>query len=166
MDNFAVVECGVRQLQARYTDAVWRKDYVAFGECFALEAQWRIAGRLLEGRKQCADFLEEVMPLFDRVLMNMQTPLLQIDGTAITGRTYVTELNARKDRRPAFSIGIYYDRYVLQDGRWRYRWHDYQLFYLGPPDVSAQFFPVIDYGPPFDMPGADGTGQAPPANIF
>ena len=64
-----------------------------------------------------------------------------------------------------FAIGIYYDRCVEQDGRWRFAWHHYQSYYNGPGDLSGNFRPMIDYGAPFDMPAPDepspmaGTGN-------
>jgi ketosteroid isomerase-like protein len=166
MSELVLAESGIRQLQTRYADAVWRKDFTAFGDCFAENAEWRIAGLVLRGRAECVKFLEDCMPQFDRILMTMQTPLLQIgDGFAI-GRTYVTELNARKDRRPAFSIGTYYDRFVKQGDRWRYAWHHYQLHYLGPQDLSGRFFETKDYGPPFGMPGPDDPATPSIAEVF
>ena len=52
MTDFAATEAAIRQLHARYVDAVWRKDYVAFGDCFTTDAEWRIAGMVLHGRAE------------------------------------------------------------------------------------------------------------------
>ena len=153
MIDFVAAESGIRQLQARYIDAVWRKDYAAFGDCFTEDAEWHIAGKVHRGRAACVQFMEAVMPLFNRVLMTMQTPILEVQGSAVTGRTYVTEINAVKDQPAAFSIAIYYDRFVLQGDRWRFGWHHYQLHYLGPPDMTGRFYPATDYGRPHGMPG-------------
>ena len=35
MTEFVIAESGIRQLHARYIDAVWRKDADAFANCFA-----------------------------------------------------------------------------------------------------------------------------------
>jgi SnoaL-like domain len=162
--DFLAAECGIRQLQARCMDSVWRKDFVAFGDCFTEDAQWRIAGRLIEGRDACVAFLRMVMPHIHRVLITMQTPILNVTGTTAIGRTYLTETNARKDRSPVFPIGIYYDRFVLQGDRWRFAWHHYHSYYFGPNDLSGSFADFTDYGPPFGMPGADDP--APPSLAF
>jgi hypothetical protein len=153
MIDMLKVESGVRQLQARYVDAVWRKDYAAFGDCFTEDAEWHIAGKVHRGRAACVAFLESVMPLFNRVLMTMQAPLLEVRDGAVSGRTYVTEINAVKNQPAAFSIAIYYDRFVPQGDRWRFSWHHYQLYYLGPADMTGRFYPATDYGPPPAMPG-------------
>lgn len=161
MIRFCAAESGIRQLQARCIDSVWRKDFAAFGDCFAEEAEWRIAGKVLLGRAACVAFLEQMMPRIDRVLMTMQTPILEVgEGTAV-GRTYLSEITARKDQPPMFPIGIYYDRFVQQGDRWRFAWRHYQSQYYGPLDLSGWFSQAPPYGAPFDMPGPDEP--APPS---
>ena len=49
MSDFANIEAAIRQLHARYCDAVWRKDIAAFGDCFAKDAEWRIGGQETAG---------------------------------------------------------------------------------------------------------------------
>jgi hypothetical protein len=155
MTEFVVAESAIRQLHARYVDAVYRKDYAAFGDCFALDAEWRIAGRVLRGRPQIVATIEQLMVNFHRVLMTFRTPLLEVRDGAVSGRTYVTEQNAFKNGRPGSSIGIYYERFVEQGDRWRFQWRLFQLHYLGPPDMSGPFFEQADYGPPPAMPPLD-----------
>jgi hypothetical protein len=94
----------------------------------------------------------------------MQTPILEVAGDTAIGRTYLIEANARKGRAPVFPIGIYYDRFVRQDGRWRFHWHHYQSFYYGPIDLSGPFAERTDYGAPFGMPALDEP--APPSLAF
>ena len=155
MTDFVTAEAAIRQLQARYMDSVWRKDFAAFGDCFTEDAEWRIAGKVFRGRTECVAFLEEIMPRFTRVFMSMQTPILQVGNGCAIGRTYITERNSLKDRSSVFNIGIYYDRFVQQGDQWRFAWHHFQLYYLGPADLSGRFYDLVDYGPPFGMPGPD-----------
>lgn len=44
MTDFSATEAAIRQLHALYADAVWRKDYESFGDCFTEDAEWRISG--------------------------------------------------------------------------------------------------------------------------
>ena len=152
MSDFYMAEIGIRQLQARYADAVWRKDYRAFGECFTENAEWRIAGHVLQGRKKCVDLLAMFMDKFDRVRMTLQTPIIHMDSENVTGRTDVIEHNILKDGQRNITIGNYYDRFVHEDGLWRFGWHYYQLYYLGAPDMSGKFYEIKDFGPPGTMP--------------
>jgi uncharacterized protein (TIGR02246 family) len=148
-------ELGIRELQGRYIDAVWRKDFTAFADCFTEDGEWRIAGQVLRGRAQCVGILESFIDHYDRVRMVMQPPLLQITGTTAIARTEVMEHNFLKTGGRHLAIGTYFDRLVLHDGCWRYAWHFYQLYYLGSPDMTGAFYPLKDFGPPFAMPGLD-----------
>ncbi len=155
MTDFAATEAAIRQLHARYVDAVWRKDYVAFGDCFTTDAEWRIAGMVLHGRAEIVATLERLMTNFERVLMTFRTPILEIGKGMASGRTYVTEQNGFKNGRPGASIGTYYERFVEQQDGWRFSWRLFQLHYLGPADLSGAFFTQADYGPPPAMPPLD-----------
>ena len=64
------------------------------------------------------------------------------------GRTYVTEHNAFKDGRRAFTIGLYHERYRGDADRWRFTWRFFDLFYMGPADLSKPFLPIPHYGQP------------------
>ena len=160
MTDFAAADSGMRQLQARYVDSVWRKDFDAFADCFTEGAEWRIAGQVLLGRAACVGLLRKIMPSIERVFMTMGTPLLQLRGEEIIARTYVTEINVSKGVPPMFAIGIYYDRCVQEGSRWRFAWHHYQSYYHGPADLTAPFRHIIDYGAPFGMPGPDEPAPA------
>jgi hypothetical protein len=155
MTDFLAAEAGVRQLHARYTDAVWRKDYAAFGDCFAEDGEWRIAGMVLRGRDTIVREFERLMSNHRRVLMHFRTPILEVGAGEASGRTYVNERNAFINGRPGTTIGIYYERFADHGDRWRFTWRLYQLHYLGPSDMSGPFFDQIDYGPPPAMPPLD-----------
>lgn len=155
MTDFVAAEAAIRQLHARYADAVWRKDYDAFADCFVEDAEWRVGGRVMRGRAEIVANLQRLLPLCHRILMTFRTPILEVgDGTA-TGRTYVTENNAFVDGSSGTSIGIYYERFVEQKDRWRFTWRLFQTQYLGPADVTGPFFENPDFGPPPQMPPLD-----------
>ena len=155
MTDLIAADFGIRQLQSRYMDAVWRRDYAAFGDCFAEDGEWRIAGRVLRGPTACVAFLEELMPMFDRVRMTMQSPILGLVDGHVCGRTDVLEHNILTDRSRRITIGTYFDRFSEADGHWRFADHFYQLYYIGPPDMSGDFHDIVDFGPPPAMPRAN-----------
>jgi hypothetical protein len=155
MTDFVVAEAAIRQLHARYADAVWRKDLGAFGDCFTEDAEWRISGLVCRGRAEIVGNLRRLLPLFHRVLMTFRTPILEVGNGTATGRTYVTEQNAFVNGRAGSSIATYYERFVDQGDRWRFSWRLFQLHYLGPADLSGPFFQNPDFGPPPQMPALD-----------
>jgi ketosteroid isomerase-like protein len=155
MSDFLIAESAIRQLHARCADAVWRKDSAGFADCFAQDAEWKIAGMRMRGREAIKAQLEAFLEPLERVIMFFGVPILEVGKGTASGRTYVTERNKAKDGRTASTIGIYYERFVDQGDRWRFSWRHWMLHYIGPPDMSAPFYECQDYGPPPGMPGPD-----------
>jgi len=146
-------EIGVRRLHALCADAVWRRDGTAFGECYTQDAVWKIAGMELRGREAIGQALGELGVANERVLMVFGSPILAIVGGELTGRTFAVEQVKLLDGGGSASIGIYYERFVEHDGRWLFKWRHFDFAYLGPPDLSAPFYPLPDYGQSPAMPG-------------
>ena len=73
MTDQIAVETAIRQFHALYADAVWPRDYDAFGDCFTEDAEWRIAGMVLRGRPHLCDGAERLRQwparLLDRHLL-------------------------------------------------------------------------------------------------
>jgi len=155
MSDFIAADCGIRQLHARFIDAVWRKDADAFAACFAENAEWKIAGMHIRGRAEIGSLFGKLMAICARVQIIMGTPVLDVSAGTAAGRVNVTELAKMSDGTSAMTLGVYYDRYVEEGGRWRFQWRHFSLHYRGPIDLSAALVESPDYGPPPNMPGAD-----------
>jgi hypothetical protein len=155
MTEFVVAEAAIRQLHARYIDAVWRKDSSAFGDCFTADAQWRISGMILRGRADITRFMAGVFPKYRFILLSFRTPILDVKEGRATGRTYVSEQSLLADGRPFCPIGTYYEHFVDEGDRWRFSWRLFHTSYIGPPDLTGTFFENPDFGPPPSMPPLD-----------
>lgn len=155
MSDFVVAECMIRQLHAHYVDAVWRKDIEAFGDCFGEDCEWRIAGKVMRGRDEIVRFMSQVFPLFNRILLTMRTPCLEVGDGVASARTYFTENSQMTDGTPLAAIGSYYERFVDQGDRWRFSWRVFRTEYAGSPDFTGPFYENPDYGPPPAMPPMD-----------
>jgi hypothetical protein len=148
-------EIGVRRLHALCADAVWRKDRAAFVECFTADGEWKVAGMHLQGRQAIGDGFDEFLALNERVLMSFASPILDIAGRQVSGRTYTTEIVKTLDGQGMCSVGIYYERFAEVAGEWRFAWRHFDFCYFGSPDLSAPLFPFVDRGAPPAMPEAD-----------
>lgn len=155
MTDFVVAECGIRQLHARFVDAVWRKDADAFANCFAVDGEWKIAGLHIRSRAEIGATFARLLAACAKVNILGGPPLLDIGEGTATGRITCTELAKMGDGSAAMSIGIYYDRYVEDGDRWLFQWRHFSLHYRGPVDLSGDLVDSPDYGPPPGMPGAD-----------
>jgi ketosteroid isomerase-like protein len=155
MNAFLAAEAGIRQLHARCADAVWRKDSTAFMDCFVQDSVWKIAGLQVRGRAQIGRQFEALVAANLRVLMRFGLPVLEVGKGEATGRTDVIELIKRMDGQAQTSIGIYYEHFVDEGERWRFRWRHFDFHYLGRPDLSEPFYPCPEYGPPPALPAED-----------
>ncbi len=155
MNDFLIAESGIRQLHARYIDAVWRKDAQTFADCFATDAEWKIAGLHMRGRAEIGGAIGKLLSTSERVRMILGTPILSVEQRTATGRIQVTEFARLTDGTSAMTLGTYYDRYIDEGDRWRFQWRHWSLFYRGPIDLSAPFVDSPDYGPHPAMPGPD-----------
>ncbi|MFT4027558.1 MAG: nuclear transport factor 2 family protein [Novosphingobium sp.] len=159
MSALMEAEFAVRQLHARYADAVWRQDGAAFADCFAAQAVWEIAGVSLRGREAIGVGFAGFMGGIERTLMTFRTPIVSLgeagggEPPEVSARTYVTEQTKYRDGTAAASIGVYHERFAAEDGALRFAWRHWQMAYYGPADLSAPFHPGADCGPPPGMPG-------------
>jgi uncharacterized protein (TIGR02246 family) len=153
--EFLVAEAAVRQLHARYADAIWRKDYDAFGDCFTEDCEWITSMGGLRGRAGIVDAIKGMMAKSKRILVSLRTPIIELknDGS-VTSRTYLTEQNILNDGTAFTPIGTYYEHIVNQGDRWRMKWRLSQAHYAGPPDMSGTFVDNPQWGPPPAMPSS------------
>lgn len=167
MTAFIVAESAIRQLQARYADAVWRKDYAAFGDCHTDGCEWRVGGKVLRGRSEIVANLKRLESYFSRSLMTFRTPIPTVENGTAFGRTYVTEQDVLTDGRAVTPIAASFDRFVDQGDQWRISWSFFQMHYYGPPDYSGTFIDNPDYGPHPAMPPMDAvpTAASPSSKI-
>jgi uncharacterized protein (TIGR02246 family) len=159
MTDLMAAERGIRDLQARYTDAVFRQDFDAFADCFTREGEWRISGRVFKGRQEIREGISIILDKFIRVLITFRTPMVELVDGEVVARTYIDEKCAWKNGNRNISIGRYYERFAEEDGRWRFSWRLFQLLYRGDPDLSGTFFDHPDYGPPPGMPPLDANTE-------
>jgi len=154
--EFVVAECAIRQLHARYADAVWRLDYDAFGDCFAQDCEWRIGGVILRGREEIVEHNRQLFTTkFRRLFITLRTPILEVNGAKASGRTYFSAQNILADGTPFAPLGVYYEHFVDQGDRWRFAWRLFQTLYSGPADLTGTFHDQPEFGPPPAMPPRD-----------
>lgn len=155
MTDLVMADCAIRQLHARYIDAVWRKDIDAFVDCFAEDAEWKIAGLHLKGHAEIRRAITRFLEPIDRIQMIFSTPILEVGQGTASARTYVREFNRARNGETASTVGIYFERFVDHGDRWRFQWRQWMLQYIGPADLSAEPYECKDFGPPPAMPGPE-----------
>ncbi|TGD71054.1 nuclear transport factor 2 family protein [Mangrovimicrobium sediminis] len=146
---------GIRQLHARFIDAVWRQDAESFVQCFTEDGEWKVGGMHLKGRESIGPTFAKLLGLNERVLITPGLPILEIDGDSAIGRCQGQEIAKLPDGSSVMTLGVYYDRYTLSEGLWRFRWRHFALHYRGPLDLSAPMVESPEFGPFPGMPEWD-----------
>ena len=155
MTDILRADFGVRQLHGCFMDAVWRQDAASFADCFAKDGEWKIAGMHLRGRDEIGDACGKLLGRCEKIQLITLPAMIEAGEGAGLGRIHMLEFAKMLDGSSAMTIGVYHDRYVEEDGRWRYAWRHWSFKYRGPADLSAAFVDTPDYGPFPGMPSAD-----------
>jgi uncharacterized protein (TIGR02246 family) len=163
LGSFFELQLAIMRLHAEYTDAVWRQDVAAFGDCFARDAEWRVSGTVVRGRSNIETFMAGAFTKYRRILMTFRTPIVHLGAEGLSARTYVSEQSVLANGTAYAPIGTYYERFVHEDGRWLFGWRLFMTEYVGPPDLSGQFFDNPEFGrppamPPLDQPSINRSG--------
>lgn len=137
-----VEELEIRDLVARYADAVTRCDLAAWSATWAEDGEWKLLGATHRGRQAVLGRLEELLAGLDFVAQICSGGLIEIDGEVARGRWTVTEHGRFKSGDPVFTLGLYKDDYVKEAGGWCFFRRTFHALYIGPPDMSAKFYPV------------------------
>ena len=104
--EFVLADSGIRQLHARFVDAVWRKDTEAYAACFAEDAEWKIATMHIRGRADIGSTFGKLMAACARVQMIPGMPVLEIGRGTATGRIQITEFAKMADGSSAMTLGF------------------------------------------------------------
>lgn len=137
----------IRNLIGRYSDAVWRLDAKAYGDCWADDGVWAFMGQTVAGRDAIVPFWLEFMKNFRKAWQMIHNPVLLVDGDSAICRMYVEETVVPQEGGPVISKGIYHDDFVVERGEWKFARRHFDLVYYGPADMSGSLFDTINYGP-------------------
>lgn len=141
-------ESDIRQLQARYTDAVYRRDWQAVRACWADDGVWHAFGQRTAGREEIIGWLVSLTSMFPLIWQTAHGVILEIDGDEAVARLYIDEISCDLKDVRRFAMGLYHDRYRRTDGQWIFAERHWDLLYLGPADLSARLWDMPAFGPP------------------
>jgi len=113
-------DAALRQLVARYCDAVIRRDKALWASTWADDSSWTLRGEPIVGRKQIVAAWVAAMKRYAWVVQTAPQMLFEVDeraGTAV-GRVTVQERSKRVDGTMGMLLATYHDRYVRSDGAW------------------------------------------------
>lgn len=129
----------LRDLMARYIDAVVRYDEDAWIATWAPDSVWNLLGNPISGRENILALWQQMMQTFEFAIMMPSSCLFQIDGDTASGHWYLHEHTRDTQGKASTILSRYLDTYVRQDGQWLYQSREYNFIYNGAPDLSGDF---------------------------
>lgn len=127
----------IRELVARYSEAVSRGDAKAFAETWAEDGEWLLMGQRAVGPEATTAQWQRLVRGFDFVVQFSHGGIIDVEGDTATGRWQISEHGRGLDGSAFFSMGFYADRYVCVEGRWCFQSRHFEVVYAGRPDLGA-----------------------------
>jgi ketosteroid isomerase-like protein len=134
-------ELAIRDLVARYSDAVIRADAVAWAETWAEDATWKLGPSEAIGRDDIVNTWTTLMGMFDHIRQLTLQGSVQIEGDSASGRWYVDELGWSEQRDTSWVLGVYHDTYARIDREWKFTRRRFDVLHAGTPDLNGANFP-------------------------
>lgn len=131
-------ELAIRNLLARYGDAVARRDADAWAATWAEDCRWDLGGgRIVQGRDAVVALWRESIAKYPWVAQVPASGIVEeVDGE-VRGTWYVLELNHRADGTGVMHLGHYSDVYVHTDDGWRFADRRFHMIYRGAMDPGT-----------------------------
>ena len=113
-------DAALRQLVARYCDAVNRTDTAAFTSTWGEDATWYLGDQPVVGRDAIVAEWTTRMDKFAWVLQSAPQSVFEVDerGGTGTGRVLVQERFKRSTGKVGSLLGTYHDEYVRRGREW------------------------------------------------
>ena len=134
-------ELAIRNLVARYADAVAAKDRETWAATWAPDGEWNLMGRAAEGRESIVELWLKLIEGFSLVMQVATNGVIDVAGDRATGRWTVNEYGWTTAGGGVVTLGLYRDTYARVDGAWLFARRRFDLLYSGPPDLSGSPLP-------------------------
>ena len=131
-------ELAVRDLVARYCDAVCRRDPHAWAATWAADCTWDLGGgRVVTGRDAALEPWTSAIARYPWVAQLAPTGTVEITGDTGRGSWWVLELNHLLDGTGALHLGHYDDEYRRTDEGWQFASRRFAMVYRGALDPGT-----------------------------
>ncbi len=133
-------ELAIRNLVARYSDAVGRRNEDAWAATWTEDGVWNVGFVKASGRANVVKAWSGLMDHFRFVTQMPQSGFVEIDGDEARGTWHMMELGWPGQGDPTCTFGIYEDRYRRTDQGWRFATRDFHILYMGAADLRGRLF--------------------------
>ncbi len=130
-------ELAIRALEARYCDAVNRRDAEAWSATWAQDSQWTLLGRTINGRAGIRAAWQTAMDSYPMVFHMPVTGLVTLRGEHALCRWYIHEFVRDQKGNALQFMGVYNDTCVPYGDAWVFKSRRFDIIYYGPGTLTA-----------------------------
>jgi uncharacterized protein (TIGR02246 family) len=145
------IDADIRDLAARFSDAVNRRDPGAFGDLFADDGAWEIGEPFpsrAAGRQNVTTMFKSLWATWDFFFQMTHSGVIDVaaDRQRATARWEIQELARTPDGSRSYdNVAMYYDRLVrTPDGSWRFAERRYRYVWVSSADLGGRSIPRPD----------------------
>ncbi|HLN06202.1 MAG TPA: nuclear transport factor 2 family protein [Acidimicrobiales bacterium] len=135
-------ELAIRDLAARFSDAVNRKHGGDLAGLFTSDGRWDVPG-IPEtiGPDAIRERFEGLVGQFPFLVQLLQSGVVEIEGDTARARWYLTEHARDAEGQGALFIGTYHDDLVLTGSGWRFAERRFRFLYRGRDELTGRAYP-------------------------
>ena len=133
----------IRELAARFTDAVNRRSPRDVAGTFTEDGEWHVPGvPVTHGRAEAEARLAGLLDNFDRLVQLLHSGQVEVTDDEASATWYLTEIAASSAAGKAFTfVGVYRDALVRTAEGWRFTRRTFDFLYRAKGDVEARWYP-------------------------
>jgi len=132
-------QLALKNLMAKYVDAVNRRDGETWAATWAEDARWNLMGTDVVGRDNIVALWQQMMASFEFAVMLPSSCLFEINGEEASGHWYLQEFTRDLEGSSASILSRYLDTYQKRNGQWLYQSREYGFIYHGAADLSGNY---------------------------
>jgi len=136
-------ELAIRDLAARFTDAVNRNDPEALGALFTEDGEWVVPGmETTHGPAEAATRIGQLRSTFVQLLQLLYSGHVDLadDGRTATATWYLAENASDGENAFAFT-GVYRDELRRTEAGWRFARRTFSFLYRGRTELPGKWYP-------------------------
>lgn len=138
----AADQIAIRDLTARFTDAVNRRAPKELADLFAEDGQWHVPGvPQATGREAVSALLEGLLGNFPHLIQLTHSGHVDVAGDTATATWYVSESGADADDNGFAFTGVYTDALVRTAEGWRFARRSFAFLQRTRSQTKARWYP-------------------------
>lgn len=132
----------IRDLTARFSDAVNRRASKEFADLFTEDGEWHVPSvPVAAGREAISTLLDNLLKNFEHLIQLTHSGQVDVTGDEAAATWYITETAADGSDNVFEFTGVYTDKLVKGENGWRFKQRSFAFLYRGKGNSAGRWYP-------------------------